>query len=219
MSSPLTLAIEDAIWAELSAKVHTCLPGVVDSYDPAGPKVNVKPLVEKRFLNGTYLPLPVIVDVPVQFLRSNRFHCSFPLARGDTGLILFAERSISEWLTNDGREVKPRDGRKFSLTDAIFIPGVFAFGRGAKIEDGSKFELAFDDAKIVSDGKTIEHNGATDAMVKEGPLNDILSTLIEDLQLYTAADFGAAFQAKFRTDAPTLLAKITQLASTKNKLG
>lgn len=107
----------------LASGIHTALPGKIETYD--GKRVcSVKPLVQKKLADGTYLPLPVIEEVPLVMPGSTDFGMTYPLKKGDPVLILFMERSIEEWLSN-GVDAKPVDLRRFSLTDAVCIPGIF----------------------------------------------------------------------------------------------
>jgi hypothetical protein len=55
-----------------------------------------------------------------------------PLTRGDYVLLVFCERSIDAWLSIGGI-VDPDDYRKFDLSDAVAIPGLFPFGQGQSV--------------------------------------------------------------------------------------
>jgi hypothetical protein len=158
MSDTIEEAIQLAIWGEIEGKMHTAIPGIVSKYDPSKPSVEVQPAVKKIYYNGTELSFPVIVSVPIIFPRTKKFHLSFPIEKGDGVLIIFSERSIEEFLQN-GVESTPTNSRIFALTDAIAIPGLFGFGKGSKIIDGTKMELIFDNTKIVSDGISFEFTG------------------------------------------------------------
>lgn len=150
MNGNLTDAIKQAVTAGINC-IHTALPAVVTKYDPTGPKVEVKPQIKRVYTDGTVIPLPVIVSVPVVFPRTARFRFSYPLEEGDGVLLVFSERSLETWLAR-GQDVEPQDRRKFDLSDAIAIPGLWAFGKGMKIDSGKELELAFDEIKISSDG-------------------------------------------------------------------
>lgn len=127
MNQAYTLAdaVQSAIEQRLS-EIHTCLPASVERYDGAKRQADVKPLVKRRFTDGTVLPMPIITNVPVVFLGSSDTVIHFPIKKGDTVLLVFAERSIDGWLSAGG-EVDPQDTRKFALSDAIAIPGLFPF--------------------------------------------------------------------------------------------
>lgn len=158
MNDSLEEAVVLAIWGELEGKMHTAIPGIVSKYDSTKPSVEVQPVVKKVYYNNQEVSFPVIVSVPVVFPRTNRFHLSFPIEQGDMVLIVFSERSIEEFLQTN-KESTPTNTRKFSLTDAIAIPGLFGFNKGSRIEDGSKMEIIFDSTKIVSDGTKFQITG------------------------------------------------------------
>jgi hypothetical protein len=105
--------------------LHTGLPGYIESFDPATRTASVVPAMKKKYRGGKELAMPVIHGVPVQFPASKAASISFPLVKGDEGLILFSERSIDQWMES-GRSSLPEDSRRFSLDDAFFIPGTFS---------------------------------------------------------------------------------------------
>jgi len=124
----------------------------VESYDKDNVRVEVTPLISKRFADEGVLDYGRIVDVPVMFPRTKNFHLSYPLEPGDSVLLIFSERSLETFLKGVGKPLAPNDTRKFSVTDAIAYPGLFPFSEGAKISSGSEMELIFKDTKITSDG-------------------------------------------------------------------
>ena len=58
----------------------------------------------------------------MQFPGAGGYRITFPVAEGDTGLLLFAESSLDKWLVSGGT-VDPEDDRRHDLTDAVFLPG------------------------------------------------------------------------------------------------
>jgi hypothetical protein len=110
--------------------IRISLPGIVESYDSTQQKVNVTPAIkearEDETLGDVSEALPVITDVPVIFPGAGVFRLTFPISAGDTGLIVFSSRSLEDWLSLGGT-VEPADKRRFSLTDAVFIPGLRPF--------------------------------------------------------------------------------------------
>jgi len=155
MSLDFVDAIKSLIWHEVSGKMHTALPGIVEEYDHLESRVRATPVVHKRFKEGGVVEYPPIVSVPVIFPRTKRFRMTFPLEQGDGVLLVFSERSIENWVRS-GRASAPSDTRKFSITDAMAIPGLFAFGFGLKPEKKDNVEFVFDNTKFISDGENFE---------------------------------------------------------------
>jgi hypothetical protein len=109
--------------------IRISLPGIVESYDSTQQKVNVSPAIKETRETETgeeTEALPVITNVPVIFPGAGVFRLTFPISAGDTGLIVFSSRSLEDWLSLGGT-VEPADKRRFSLTDAVFIPGLRPF--------------------------------------------------------------------------------------------
>lgn len=108
--------------------VHTALPGEVRSYDFATQTADIRPMVLRAVRDDlgekVLEQLPVLPKVPVLFPRSSQFFVAFPLAVGDTGLLVFSERSIDTWRAT-GRPSDPGDQRQHGLSGAVFLPGVF----------------------------------------------------------------------------------------------
>jgi hypothetical protein len=110
------------------ARVHTCLPGVVVSYDRTKQSATVQPAVRGRYKDPstgelvTY-QMPVIANVPVAFPSGAGLSITWDLESGDPVTLVFAERSIDEWKTVGGSDATPRDVRRHDLSDAIAIPG------------------------------------------------------------------------------------------------
>lgn len=150
------MSLNEAIKAGINnvlAHVHTALPGSVESYDYKKQKASIKPLLKKTFSDGTVLDLPIINNVPVIFLRSGNASLTFPVNKGDTGLIIFAERSLDTWLSKGGNTA-PLDTRRFDLSDGIFIPGLIPFSNNSLAENNDDILLKYGNSKI-----SIKKNG------------------------------------------------------------
>jgi hypothetical protein len=122
MRSPLADAVKQAVEYNIM-KMHTCIPGTIESYDYATQKASVLPSIKMTFYDGTVLSHPVIQHVPVIFPRSGGASLTFPVEKGDGVLILFSERALERWLSSGG-EVEPGVNRRFDLSDAIAIVGL-----------------------------------------------------------------------------------------------
>lgn len=104
-------------------EVHTCLPGLVTKVDHANQLIDAQ-ITIKRQLSDQIVNLPLLVDVPLRFLKSGNFSITIPIEVGDHVLLFFAERSIDTWLINGGL-ANPFDTRKFSLSDAFALPYMY----------------------------------------------------------------------------------------------
>lgn len=152
--------------------VHTIVPGIVESYDAAGPSIVVRPAIRKQYDDGDVLAMPLIYGVPVVFPRTNNCSISFPLEKDDSVLIVFSEKSLDEWVQT-GEESTPSDTRIHDLTDAIAIPGLFAFGKGKEVPS-SDLVISYKDQLIkVKASGDIEIGTGTGlkALVTEGFLS------------------------------------------------
>lgn len=109
------------------ANVHTCCPGIIDSFDPATLTAQVQPAVRKLYFpdgeDGIWMDLPLLVDVPVVVLGGGGFALTFPIRSGDECLLLFAERSVDNW-HETGNVSEQAHAGMHSLHDAFALVGV-----------------------------------------------------------------------------------------------
>ena len=116
--------------ARAGESIRVALPAKVVAYDASIQAVDVQPMIKDRFENEDgdieSETLPVIPRVPVVFPGANGFRVTFPIAVGDTVLLVFSDRSLDVWL-DQGRVVDPNDPRTHSLADAIAIPGLRSY--------------------------------------------------------------------------------------------
>lgn len=116
-----TTDIKTLLRNELS-DIHTCLPGVIVSYD--GQLATVRPGLDKLLGNGQSLSAPQIVKVPVCWpvgdINGGKALITVPLKAGDNVLLNFSERCLESWLT--GSNGAPDDPRQFDLSDCFATP-------------------------------------------------------------------------------------------------
>jgi hypothetical protein len=104
--------------------VHTSLPGVVSEYNASTRRAIVQPSLKRRAGNKEYVPLPLLVDVPVIFPGTKKWTIHFPLEKGDGVAVYFSERSLDVWKDMGQDDIEDPDPRRFDLCDAYCVPGL-----------------------------------------------------------------------------------------------
>lgn len=130
MASP-PVSIAEVFYAgqdALMGKVHTSLPARVEAYDAAAQTAHCQPMVKRLMFDEAgekvYESLPLLPHVPVCFPRGGGYVFVFPLAPGDFVWLNFSETAMAEYLAT-GKESAAWDNRRFHLSNAIAIPGVY----------------------------------------------------------------------------------------------
>jgi hypothetical protein len=188
--------IQDAM-AGFMAGVNFALPGRVVSYNADEQRALVKPLIKRRYSDGIARSLPIVNGVPVVMPQTARGGLILDVQPGDLVLLVFADRSLDKWVALDGREVDPEDPRRFDMSDAVAIPGVWPFSHRMA---STAMRIKFSNGKIAI-GKDAQHE-----------LLDLLSQLLTVLTT-TIANGGLI------TDpisgplqlAPSAMATVTQI--------
>jgi len=154
--------------------VWTALPGVVASYDAASQRVQVQPAPAD--VDG---PLPLLAGVPVVFPGAGAAGITWPIAKGDTGLLVFCSRSIERWLAS-GDAGDPQSERHHHVGDAVFIPGLRSSGGVLASVPTADLEIREPTGGLVKVGQ-----GATAFAARQGDASEVVIGPIQ----------GAAFQA------------------------
>lgn len=105
--------------------------GVVTGYDATTQVVTVQPVIKRATLNEAGERQPRLTT-PVEailawFPRGGGSGLTFPIKRGDYGILLYSSVAIDLW-KHVGGLVDPRDDRRHDLQDAVFIPGMHDLG-------------------------------------------------------------------------------------------
>jgi hypothetical protein len=191
----LTQAIQQAIEHTLGERIHTAFPAKILKYDPSTCNAQVQPAIKVLYLDGTSVELPPVVEVPVMWPRTASAIIHLPLDSGDTVLCVVCERSIDQWIKQGG-VVEPGQRRKFSLTDAIAIPGLFPFSKSASTEGGKDLLIKLNNASVkISPDGTITINGGSIVLGDSALAKKLLnSTVIADfnkhVHVYPGANAG-----------------------------
>jgi hypothetical protein len=169
-------ALEEMVWAQLR-KVNTILPGRVEKWDWDRARADVLPLLRER-INGRDVARAVVPDVRVGFPMGGTASLSFPVVRGDVGILFFCQRSLDEWLQKGG-SVLPADRRVFDQSDAFFLPWFRPFSTETPAQDATSLVLRNGAAKLRMDGDRVAVGNAS------GEVLDLLSQALEALSTTT----------------------------------
>jgi hypothetical protein len=121
------------------ADLHTTMPAQVTGYDASTNTCSVRPCIKRIRTNdpeNNSVEIGELKDVPVKLMGSGKLLLSIVPQVGSYGMLTCSERSIAEWM-NSGGIVDPKTVRKFSLSDAIFDPGLYPL-----VDDGNNGKLA-----------------------------------------------------------------------------
>lgn len=164
--------------------VHTALPARVERYDPAKQEADVQPLIRRRYRDDTEEALPMVTGVPVVWPRTEKAIISLPLAKGDTVLVLFSERSLDEWVASGG-QTTPADNRRHALTDGIAVPGLYPTTGGSDA-DADDVLIKHEEGEI-----RVQPGGLLALGNSAGELFDLLDQLLAALEkTYTITAIG-----------------------------
>lgn len=108
------------------SEIWTAMPGILESYDATKGTCVVQPAIQGifRLKDGTtkIVTIPQCLDVPIHFPGGGGVTLTFPMVKGDEGLLVFASRCIDAWWQSG--DVQPQaEIRMHSLSDGFFFPG------------------------------------------------------------------------------------------------
>jgi len=156
------------------ADVNVCLPGkIIKILDAKKRKISVQPEIKRVYLDNTELEPPIIENVPLKYTGSSESILHFPIKTGDKVIIIFSQRSLDNWLSDD-KLTTPGKRRMFDITDAIAIPGIQSFKDDHPLIDNEN-DLVL---------RTTNHDLHIDTTAKKVVINndvEDLATLMKDL--------------------------------------
>lgn len=163
--------VRDAIEARMLS-VNTAIPAKVLAYDRDNGTVDVRPLLKRKYSDGTVSELPKIFNVPIQWYRANNAYITLPIKVNDTVTLIFSQRSLDQWKQSGGT-VDPKDPRKHALSDAIAVPGLYPKSTAPADPSPDNLEIVNNKAKVSlsPDGDVVANNDtATLSMLTNGTL-------------------------------------------------
>ncbi len=219
MANPVTL--NDAAKAVVDYKlnnVNTAMPAAIVSYDYTVQKASVQPLLNKVWTDGTVTPYPILENVPVIFPAAGGGGLTFPVVESDTCLLLFCQRSMDLWLTTGG-QVNPDDPRKFDLSDAMAIMGLFPFNHNSTADNntdtiltyaGSVIRIKQSGAIVIESSNTVALGTSTTEVLNV--LSQLMGFLVGTTVMGPA--FNGPLNAAFITQVNTLKSQLDAITGT-----
>lgn len=185
--------------------VHTMMPGKVISYanQRATIELGIAPVLD----DGTKLPYPPLIEVPIQFTRFGGYSITMPVNAGDTVAVFFCERSMTNWLQRGIVGEAPDTARFFSLSDAFAVPGLWP--ESNPVTQDSSLRIQAENASVsvvlAKDGNVTVHSGAADMVLTPagkftvtnatGELNAITQGMLEILTAAVPAPSLSAYNS------------------------
>jgi phage baseplate assembly protein V len=113
----------------LKSGLWTSMPGIVQSFSAdavtATVQIAIKGVVHTPDDKAQFVNMPLLVDVPVHFPRGGGCTLTFPVAKGDECLVVFAARCIDTWWQSGGVQA-PAEHRIHDLSDGFAFVGFFS---------------------------------------------------------------------------------------------
>jgi len=103
-------------------KIHTALPGIVESYDPRTRRAVIQPAIDLLMTDGQTVPRAKINNVPVIHPNAGTMIVHMPIQRGDAVMLLVSERGMNSFKKAYGSS-PPDLGSFMNLGDSVAIVG------------------------------------------------------------------------------------------------
>lgn len=136
--------------------VYTCMPAIVLNVKNMGElRVDVQPVINHMFKDGTLLEYPPIGNVPLIFPSTKQSAVTMPVEQGDTVMLMFSQKDMSIFKAGADRPHDPNTRRWMNLNDAVAIVGVHPFSKSPNRNAARKLPHSTDDLVVA-------HNIGTD---------------------------------------------------------
>jgi len=237
-STPTLAQVISRALDQRQARLRTCLPARVESYDASTNTVTVTYAMKTTTFDendGTVVrALPTTPGIPFAYPRFGSGFVFRAPAAGDWVLVVFAERSLDVWLTSGGANVDPRDPRMHDLTDAIALPlgaapdaEQLAAPRSAPaghvvvgVDGGSEVHVTPDGRVLLGSAAPGAHVATAEKVLLElQKLVPVLTALSADMTalaaLPTSPGVGTSTAAAITTALTTFATAAASMSSTK----
>ena len=123
---------------EIKREINCHTIGTIQSFDSATATVsasfNYKKTLKKRNAvsansndyTDVVISYPQLVRVPIIVLSGGGAYTTYPIAEGDTCLLLFCDRDIDLWLEKEITQNPPNTERLHDLSDAVALVGLYS---------------------------------------------------------------------------------------------
>lgn len=193
-------------------EVHTALPGIIASFDPATQTASVQPCIQRIFTENGPVNIPLCVDVPVHFPKAGGLCITIPVKQGDECTIFFYERAIDRWFQSGGIQ-EPSEYRMHDYSDGYAIVGVSSMPNvipnfdpdniEIRTLDGSiKIQLGTAGVKIFAEVEitgSLKVNGTTDLIGNTAVVGTMMNN---GVNVGSDHDHGNVQNGGGRTDGP-----------------
>lgn len=137
-------------------RTRCCIPCIVQSYNSENNTIEAQPAIRERMINEDntiqYLNLPLLVNVPVVFMSTQKASIQFPLEKGDECLVVFSDLSIDNFWQSGGVQ-NPVEVRRHDLSDGIAIPCCLSIPKKKEFFNGML--IKYGDTKVEMDGSEL----------------------------------------------------------------
>ncbi|MBW1812136.1 MAG: hypothetical protein JRJ39_00310 [Deltaproteobacteria bacterium] len=102
--------------------LNCTLIGTVQAFDAVTQTATIS-VNYKRKVGELFVEYPLLLDCPVVILSGGGGYLTFPVATGDTCIVLFCDRDIDAWF-DSGQILAPNSDRIHDLSDGIALVGI-----------------------------------------------------------------------------------------------
>jgi len=135
-----------------TAQIWTAMPAIIQSFNATAQTVTAQPAIQgvtsDKSQNNSYVNLPLLVDVPIQFMTAGGYSITCPISVGDECLIVFASRCIDAWWQSGGVQ-RPMETRMHDLSDGFALIGVRSQARTVSNYNTSNLQIRSDDHNTI----------------------------------------------------------------------
>lgn len=131
--------------------LRVAMPGIIQEFNAENQTATVQPAIKEQ-INGKYIELPLLLDVPVQFPRAGGYCMTFPVKKGDECMVVFNDMCIDSWWQSGDVQTQ-LEKRRHDLSDATAILGITSVPRALENFSVNSMQLRAEDEETIVDIK------------------------------------------------------------------